>query len=455
MSEAALRSTPGLRTAVVCLVLAFAALFVLNVLVSSSASVEQAEQYFQRAEIERGLQYSHERKLLTWCGVGLHLALLTSLVCTSWSRRLTDWFDRLTGRRWLLTLLLVGGTYFLLNELLSLPLGLAGLKIAQNWHMTEQSVGAWLIDHAKGLGVAAVQSAIVVLGLYGLMRVFPRYWWLLAQAVGTVLLIVYIWLMPIVILPLFNQFTPLDDPYLQQRVLVLADKAQVPVDEVLVMDASSRGRHTNAYFVGFGSTRRVVLYDTLLKSHSGVQPESVASTVGLLANGPGGGPWLAASQAVAARKEGTDEIESVLAHEMGHWRHHHIVKGIALVSVAGVLGWWLLSRILLWAVHRRPFCLNSPSDPAGLPLILLLMMLGNWLTMPVQNAISRAFERQADQTSLEVAGQPGAFIAAEERLARDNLSNVAPTPFNVWMFSTHPPPVERIRMAEEWQKRGQ
>jgi STE24 endopeptidase len=220
---------------------------------------------------------------------------------------------------------------------------------------------------------------------------------------------------------------------------------------VLVMDASSQGRHTNAYFTGFGSSRRVVLYDTLLKSHSGMHPETAASTVGLLANPAGGGAWLAASPVVAARKQGDDEIESVVAHELGHWRYNHIVKGIALASAAGLLGFWLLSRVLLWAVRRRPFCLTSPSDPAGLPLLLLLLTLGMWLAMPIQNAISRMFERQADMTALELARKPDAFIAAEERLARDNLSNLAPTPFNVWMFSSHPPPVERIKTAEEWK----
>jgi len=161
---------------------------------------------------------------------------------------------------------------------------------------------------------------------------------------------------------------------------------------------------------------------------------------------------LAVSQILAARSEGVDELETILAHEMGHWRHHHIVKGIALASLAGFLGMFLLARVLQWAVDRKPFCLTGPTDPAGLPLILLMFMLANWLTMPVQTGISRYFERQADEASLELASKPAAFIEAEIRLARDNLSNVAPAPFNVWMFSTHPPPVERIKMAEEWQQ---
>jgi len=262
--------------------------------------------------------------------------------------------------------------------------------------------------------------------------------------------VLYSYLMPEVILPLFNDFRPLEDPYLRQRVRVLADKAAVPVDEVLVMDASSQSRHTNAFFVGFGPSRRVVLYDNLLRSHSGVNATSTASVAGLLAS-PGGGPWLATTQRLGERTKGDDEIETVLAHELGHWRHDHIAKGIALATLGGLVGLFLLSRILRWAVGRRPFLLASPADPAGLPLVLLLMMLASWLTLPIQNGISRYFERQADAASLELARKPDAFIEAERRLALDNPGNVAPSPFNTWMFATHPPAVERIEMAERWK----
>ena len=120
-------------------------------------------------------------------------------------------------------------------------------------------------------------------------------------------------------------------------------------------------------------------------------------------------------------------------------------------GIGALVGLFLLSRILRWAVGRKPFLLSSPTDPAGLPLVLLLMTLGNWLTLPVQNGISRHFERQADAASLELARKPDAFIGAEKRLAVDNVGNVAPTPFNTWMFATHPPAVERIQMAERWK----
>lgn len=443
--------TPGLPSVIALVAFFFVAIAAINLLGTSQTSRERALRYFTPAEVDRGLEISTESKALTWIGIGLQLALLSALVCTPWSRRLTDRLARLTGGRWPLTLLLVLLVYLVLREALALPVGLAHLELSRAWKMSTQSTPAWLVDRAKGFGLGAAQYAVVVLGLYALMHWSPRRWWLAASLAGAALGVLYAFLMPEWIQPLFNTFEPLDDPYLRQRVQVLAKRADVPVDQVLVMDASSRGRHTNAYFVGFGASRRVVLYDTLLQSHSGVEPATAVGWVGLL--GTPSGPWLSASNALAARTRGADEIETVLAHEFGHWRHDHISKGIALGAVGGLFGLWLLNLALRWAVGRSPFLLREVADPAGLPLALLLVWLGQWAVLPVANGISRHFERQADADSLELAGKPEAFIEAEKRLARDNLSNVAPTPFNAWFFATHPPTVERIEMAEEWRKR--
>jgi STE24 endopeptidase len=433
-------------------VLAFVGIFVLNAFVPSATSQARAAKYFSPEVIDRGLQFAREARLISWASFSLQLALLTALVCTPWSRRLTDWFDRLTGHRWLLTLVLVSAAYLVISRLLSLPFGFIALEQARAWHMTERTVASWLLDWLKGIAVGGAEGAVILLGLYGSMHLFKRWWWLAAAVGGTVLGMVYAFVMPEVIQPLFNTFEPLHDSYLRERVKALAQEAGVEVADVQVMDASTRGRHLNAYFIGFGSTRRIVLYDTLLKTNSGIDAASTASALGALA-GQGMGPLIAVSEAMAARQEGYDETETILAHELGHWRHNHIVIGIALAGLGGLVGLFLLSRILNWAVNRRPFLLTGPTDPAGLPLVLLLLTIATWLTAPVQNYISRQFERQADESSLELSRNPEAFIASEKRMALGNLSNVAPTPFNVWMFSTHPPTVERIEMAEQWEKR--
>jgi len=373
---------------------------------------------FTSEQIETGLQYSFERRFFTWASTAVEFGLLSFLALTGWSRRWADRFLAITGQRRLLAVLGIGLLYFLLHELLFLPFGVARLYHAQHWGMSNHDFASWLQERAMMAGVTLVSEAIVLIGLYSLFIVLPRTWWLVAPLGGSALGIAYAFLSPILINPLFNDFTPLSDTQWrdqQPRVQALIKKAGIPVEEILVMNASRQSNHTNAYFTGFGSTRRIVLYDTLLKNHT---PE---------------------------------EIESVLAHEIGHWQHDHIVKGIVLGTFAALLGSLFLHCVLRGAMGHAPWNLTSIADPAGLPLILWLFYVGSWAALPVENTLIRHFERQADQVALELGGQPDAFIDCERKMAIVNKSNVAPTPWSVWFFSTHPPTVERIRAGQEWK----
>jgi STE24 endopeptidase len=400
--------------------LLFVTLFLVTTFSYSSAARADAEAYFSERDIERGLQYSFERRLLFWPLFAVKLGLLVVLVTTSVGRKGVDWLQQRVRGCWLATVVLVGLACFLVNELISLPFAIASFELAAAWGLTSRSLAAWSIDHVMGLGVAAVTDGITLIGLYLLLRWFPRRWWLAATVGGTVLGFAYALLAPVLIEPIFNTFTPLaQTPWanLESRMRTMAYDAGVPVDDIYVVDASRQGFHSNAYFTGFGATQRIVLYDNLLEKCT------------------------------------PDEVVSVLAHEIGHWQHRHIMIGIALAAAGSLVGLFLLAQILHFAVGRGKLALHSPSDPAGLPLILLLFVLGQWIAMPVVNGISRSFERQADEVSLNLARQPDAFITAEKRLAIDNIGNVAPLPFSVWLFSSHPPPVERIRMAEQWQRK--
>lgn len=472
--EQPLKRTRGLKAALAAGVLVYAILFVLTTFPRSQAAEARAAQYFSSGEIQRGLQYAFQRRLFFWTSTALQLLFLGFVVFTGFARRLADWCGRLvpkprttdaagpkprmwrrllSGLHWLATVLLVGTFCFLAVELLVLPVRLARLENLRAWGMTQRTVGEWFEQYRTSLVVAGVMGAVLLSGVYVLIRFLPRRWWAVGATASVLLSIFYVYLLPEVINPLFNTFTPLRDPYLLRRVHALAERAGVPVENVLVMDASRQGRHTNAYFTGFGPTRRIVLFDTLLQPLHTLPPESAASLVGVLAAPDGTGPPAAAALVLNHRREVADEIESILAHEIGHWRHQHILKGILLAGLGTYLGLFVVSVILRWAVHRAPFALRSPWDPAGVPLLMLLGVLGTWVAMPAENLVSRHFERQADESALELADHPRAFIAAEKRLARDNLSNVAPTPFSVWLFASHPPAVERIRMGEEWKSR--
>lgn len=375
---------------------------------------------FTSEQIDVGLQFAFERRLIFWVATTLEFGLLTYLALTGWSRRWADRFLAFTGQRRLLAVLCVGFVYFALHQLLLLPIGIARMYHSQAWGMSNHDLSSWLHERALATGVTLVAEAIVLLGLYSLFILLPRTWWLVAPLGGSALGIAFTFLAPILISPLFNDFTPLSQTQWrdqQPRVQALIAKAGIPVEEILVMNASRQSNHTNAYFTGFGSTRRIVLYDTLLKNHS------------------------------------PNEIESVLAHEIGHWQHDHIVKGIVLGTFAALFGSLLLHCVLRAALGRAPWNLTSIADPAGLPLILFLFSVGSWVAMPVENALIRFCERQADQVALELGGQPDAFVECERKMAIVNKSNVAPTPWTVWFFSTHPTTVERIRTAQEWKRK--
>jgi len=228
--------------------------------------------------------------------------------------------------------------------------------------------------------------------------------------------VVLVNLTPLLIAPLFNTFTRIEDEGLRRRVTELAGKAGIAVKDVFEMDASIRTKKHNAYFTGLGNTKRVVLYDTLIRDSS------------------------------------IDEVASVLAHEIGHWQRKHIWKGIALAGVGSAVLLFLLSKLLLVGANWSAFRFDSPVDVASLPLIMLFLTLANFVGSPVQSSISRHFERQADWTALVLTDNPGTFIESEKKLALRNLADVDPPPFLEWFFYSHPSPLRRIRMAEEYRR---
>jgi STE24 endopeptidase len=419
-----------LKTFLAAIVVVFLALFVISFLPAPAAEQARASDYFSSSEIVTGKRYAFGRALLFWGATALELGFLLVLVATGAARRMTDGFGHWIGYgadahgfwRWLATLLLVGIICAVLQAIVLFPVGLVGHMYAQVWNTTQQPFADWMGQYLLATAVGMVTVGVPFVGLYLLMRWFPRTWYLWAAVGGTLLGFAFAYLAPLVIAPLFNQFTPLSksEKYasLEPRLRSLANKAGIPVGEIYVMDASRQSTHSNAYFTGLGATQSIVLYDTLLEKH----------------------------------KDDPDEVESILAHEMGHWQHSHIIQGVLLGGLASLVGLIVLDRLLRWFRGREPVRLTGLADPAGLPLILLLGFLGSWIAMPLANAVSRHFERQADRTSLELAGSRP-FIAAEKRLAVHNHGNVVPAPWNVWLYATHPTAIERIEMAKAWEEK--
>jgi STE24 endopeptidase len=298
---------------------------------------------------------------------------------------------------------------------LGLPISFwAGFVHEHRWGFSTQNVSGFAADHAKGFALGLVLTGAALGGLVGLARLLPRFWPLAACGAGALLVLGLGVLAPLLIEPMFNRFTRLEDIELASELQRLADRAELPVREVLVADASRRTRKTNAYVSGLGPTRRLVLYDTLL--------------------------------AQAARSE----IGLVLAHELGHRHARHLLKGV-LLAILGLAGFLLV----LWALLRLSelrAAIGAPggaSDPRVVPFVLLLGVTLRLLVAPFGSALSRRWERMADGFSLDLTGDLATFEAAHRLLATENLSDLEPPrAVYLWFFS-HPTPVERIRSARQ------
>jgi STE24 endopeptidase len=371
--------------------------------------------HFTADDVARGHAYMQGRYWLFTAGTLLRLVALAVLVFTPASAALRNFAVRLSPAHPALAVALYIACLCLAFELLTLPLGYyAGFVREHAFGLSTQTGGAWLLDRLKG---AALSLALAVpLGslLALLWRRYPGRWVLPAWALGGLVVVLLVALAPIVIDPLFHTIRPLQNAALRERVLALADRAGIPVEQVYEIDASRRTRKGNAYFTGLGATKRIVLYDTLVASSD------------------------------------PDAVDLVIAHEMGHWQHAHIWQGIGLSLAGMALLLWCGARVMSWAAERRMWRLAGPADVAGLPLFLLVLFVLSLAGLPIQNAISRHFERQADRTSLALTANPAAFIRAEVDLARSNLADLDPPRPLVWLLYTHPPVAERIRMADSF-----
>ena len=312
--------------------------------------------------------------------------------------------------------LLGSAAVVVVGRLATLPVSAYAEVLRHRYGLSTRSWGLWLRDVAVSTAISAAVTALALAGFLWLVRRAPHTWWAWAAGVTAGFVVVGSFLYPVVIEPAFNRFEPLPAGELRTRLLDLAEENGTPVQDVLVSDASRRTTALNAYVSGFGSTRRVVLYDTTLER----LPE--------------------------------DGVASIVAHELGHVVHRDVLTGTligALGSGAAVaLSGWLLS----WTPLLRRVGAQSPADPAVVPLVLLLLSLGGLLSTPVQNLVSRQVETRADLRALELTGDAGAFVDMQRQLSATNLSDPDPPGAWHWFFGSHPTAAQRIAFAQDWQR---
>ncbi len=332
-----------------------------------------------------------------------------------WGIALRNWLSIFTNNQWLLVALFVaifGGLYSIIN----LPLGYySGFVLPHRFGQSNQSFKDWLVDQLKGVAVGAPIGLLLLELLYLALRVTGSLWWLWAAGGMLVFSVLLSNLAPVLIMPLFNKYIPLGDEHkeLADRLLALAKQANTKVRGVFKFDMSKRTKAANAALTGIGNTRRIVLGDTLINEFS------------------------------------TDEIETVLAHELGHQVHRDIPVLITFGTLSTTFSLFLASLALNWAI--RYFGFAGAADVAAFPALGLIFGAYGLITMPIENAVSRWREAMADDYALQATGKKEAFASAFTRLANQNLGEVDPEKWVVFMFYSHPPLGERIAKATTWK----
>jgi STE24 endopeptidase len=356
-------------------------------------------------QIARAERYSGLQRAFGWTSYGLSLALLVVLGCTPLGARLLR--RAMPRARWWVAVPLAALLLRLLERAVTLPFSVAAHRTDLVYGISRQGWAAWVVDVAKGLLVAWLGTALVLLVVVAIARRSPRWWFAWAGAAVLVLTAAGSFLYPVVVEPLFNSFTPMPAGPFRTAVLRLADREGVHVDDVLVADASRRTTTLNAYVSGFGSTRRVVVYDNLLDD-------------------------LTPAEALV-----------VVAHELGHARNDDVVLGTGLAAVGSVGGVALLALLLDSERLRRWSGTGGASDPAAVALVLALVALGGFAVSPVQNTVSRAIEARADRVSIETTHADRTFVAMQRRLALAALADPTPPALSQLWWGTHPTVLQR------------
>jgi STE24 endopeptidase len=287
-----------------------------------------------------------------------------------------------------------------------------GFVMPHRYGLSNQRIGAWLVDGAKASALVILLGLAIVIVVYWLLDRFPDIWWLWAGILLVLLSLLLTWLTPTLLLPLFSKLEPLGDVELRQRLTNLAERARTQTGGVFTIDLSSKGTTANAMLSGLGKSRSIILSDTLLQQYS------------------------------------TEEVEVILAHELGHHLHRDIPKLIAIQAVIVLLALFLVDLIL--KASLIPFGFQGISDVAAFPLLTLSLAVFGLVIMPLVNTYSRYIETSADEAALELTANPKAFVTAMTKLTDQNLAVAKPSRWVEFLFYDHPPYTKRVSLARHY-----
>jgi STE24 endopeptidase len=359
-------------------------------------------------------RYNRIRRWLGVADFGIGFAFLVILLITGWSGTLRDLAYRWGFQNYSIAVFLYLLFLLVISKALGVGLDYYGFQVERRYKLSTQRLRSWIWDEFKGFMLGLVLAAIVVELLYFTIRQWPQHWWLLAWALFMALFVVLAQLAPVILFPIFYKFEPLDNEDLRRRLVVLSQRAGTRVRGVYRWKLSEKSRKANAALTGLGATRRIILADTLLDNY------------------------------------GAEEIEAVLAHELGHHVHRHILKSIFVQAAITLFGFWAANWTLHYAVDQHTF--EALSDFANLPLLVLVSTVLSLVLMPALNAFSRFNERQADRYAFESIASVAPFISSMSKLAEQNLAERTPSKWVEWFFHSHPSISKRLEAAEAWGK---
>lgn len=357
-------------------------------------------------------EYARIRHRLLALNLGLSALALVAVLALELNVWLKQIVFAISPNVWIATFLYFAVALIAYGILFSPFSYYSGYVLSHRYGLSTQTLRAWLIDVAKGGVLGVIFGGIVIEVVYFVLRTAPETWWLWASGFMLLFNVLLANLAPILVYPLFFKFKPLEDAELAARLTALAQRANTQVRGVFTIMMSEKTTAANAALMGLGNTRRIVLGDTLYEKYS------------------------------------HNEIETILAHELGHHVHRDIGWLIAVDTLLTLAGFFVADVFLRWSVAQLGYA--GIADLAAFPLLGLALGLFNLLTMPLSNAFSRWRERLADDYALQSTSNVPAFIGAMEKLANQNLAELDPEPWVEYLLYTHPPIGKRIQRGEQF-----
>ncbi len=328
------------------------------------------------------------------------LILLLLILALGYSNQIFSWAASISGNDYIRMILFVVFLGLIIG-FITFPISFyADYILEHKYNLSNQTLGKWILEELKGLGVGAVIGLPVLIFFYFTLKEYPDLWWLIFALFMFIFSVVLAQVFPVIIMPLFYKVVPYDNEELKKRIIELGKGAGLNVENVYTFDMSKNTKKANAAFTGLGKTKRIILGDTLVQNFS------------------------------------NDEIETVIAHELGHYKKKHIIKNLAVSTLSSFLIFYLIN--LLYKLSLPWFGFSNIADIPALPLIAVWGIIIGLFTTPLTNALSRKFEFEADEYSVKVTGKPDVFIDTLYKLNEQNLGDDSPGKFVEAYFYSHP-----------------